>query len=301
MSFPRHRRFRLAALALLASLLPISQATAGSTAPSGDEPLFYLFHAEPLGHPAGTVSARFEYRSGERVLGADEVSLSFGGDDTLLVPIPRSLPALRSGGEVPDLKVLVFADGLLLEEFDRGSLLAYDRVLRSTHAEAIRALSMAVHQLGSKPIPTDPIMCGSPCGGGCGPFDDYDCDGVNNITDNCTDDYNPGQQNCDGDAVGDACDGSNGIFQPSGPVDTCMTDKDDHFVYITFEHHVEQLMVDVSSCGSPPHWNRWVRMDNDCIGLGDFDCCIGLRLSIVQVFDDPIAWCTNLRNQDFCH
>ena len=45
---------------------------------------------------------------------------------------------------------------------------------------------------------SDPVACEDPDGDGVYTF----CDG-----DNCPDDYNPGQENCNGDAEGDACEG----------------------------------------------------------------------------------------------
>jgi hypothetical protein len=134
------------------------------------------------------------------------------------------------------------------------------------------------------------------------PSQDYDCDGVSNANDNCTDDPNWNQSDCDGDGYGDVCDGLDGVFQPSGPVKTCMTDKDDHVVYKTFEHHVEQRLVDVTSCGSPDRWNRWIRSHAYCYGLDDQFCCEGIGTSIQQVGDSLTLWCgSSHRNIDFCH
>ncbi len=42
--------------------------------------------------------------------------------------------------------------------------------------------------------------------GQCAPLTDWDNDTVCNGVDNCPDDYNPQQQDCDGDGTGDACD-----------------------------------------------------------------------------------------------
>src|SRR5262245_35899966 len=41
---------------------------------------------------------------------------------------------------------------------------------------------------------------------------DPDNDGVPNIDDDCPFTYNPGQENCDGDASGDVCDSDNAIL-----------------------------------------------------------------------------------------
>ena len=285
---PRASAF-FATAALLASLLPISAQGAGKPGASTPEkPLFYLFRAEPLGFPTDTVSARFEYRSEDRILGADRVQLAFKGAETLKVAIPPTIWTLPLG---IDLRILVFADDLLLQDFDLGSLLAYNRVLEYT-------------QPTERPVLGYKIFCQSPCGGGCGQFDDYDCDGVNNATDNCTDDANTNQADCDNDGYGDVCDATDGIFQATGSVDTCMTDKDSHLppIYKSFEHHVEQRLVDVSSCNSPDRWNRWIRDEAYCFNLSDQSCCLGLSTSIQQVGDNPSYWCASgVRNVDFCH
>ena len=260
-------------------------------------PLFYLFSTEALGYPADVISARFEYRSGDRVLGADEILIDFGDAATLLVPFPRPLSNLSPDHPLQDLRIMVFAGDLLLSDFDHRSLLAYNRGLQYTHKEVISPPSRSLDGVREK------IYCDSPCGGGCGPWEDYDCDGVSNFSDNCNEDYNPGQQDCDGDGRGNVCDVINGVFQATGPVKTCMTDKDDHVIYFTFEHHVEQRQVDVSSCGSPDRWNRWVRSDTECFNLTDWNCCAnGIGASIEQVGDDLDLWCgSSRRNIDFCH
>lgn len=130
---------------------------------------------------------------------------------------------------------------------------------------------------------------------------DIDGDGIDNQYDNCPQTYNPNQADCDGDGIGDVCDGLNAIYQTVIAEKTCMTDKDDHLTYITFEHHVEKYQQDTSSCGAPDRWVRRIRQDNDCFNISDFNCCWGLRTSIQAVGDDPEIWCGVLRNQDKCH
>lgn len=266
--------------------------------------LYYLFTAESLDHPTGRVSARFEYRVEDRIVGTESFSVSFRGKDTALHPIPSSIASLSL--ELEDGKLWVFADDLLVNTFDRESLSAYNDVLRHTHRDEIRSVS---RQRGSarRRAPQGPnkIYCQSPCGGGCGPNDDYDCDGVRNSIDNCTDHANSNQRDCDNDGYGDVCDGLNGIFRPQGGEKTCMTDKDWRWNGAWFEHHVEQRLVDVSSCNSPDRWNRRVRSWAWCgsYSFKDKRCCEdGIGTSIEQVGDSYTYWCSReIRNRDFCH
>ncbi len=122
----------LSTVALLVSLLPVTaqdiERPASPAISAG--PLVYLFHGDALGSPSGSVSARFEYRSEHRVLGTDKFLLSFDEAKALRVPIPISI--WNFSVEL-DLRVLVFADNLLLQEFDLESLIAYNRVLAYTH------------------------------------------------------------------------------------------------------------------------------------------------------------------------
>lgn len=139
------------------------------------------------------------------------------------------------------------------------------------------------------------------CLGDC-PDHDSDGDGVLNGSDNCVFVSNPDQADCDGDGNGDACDSVNASYQTVVPEQTCWTDKDSHFGYFTFEHHVEWLERDMSSCGAPDRWQRRIREDNDCVAISDFDCCWGLRYSISAVGDDPYYWCSaGVRDTNYCN
>lgn len=137
---------------------------------------------------------------------------------------------------------------------------------------------------------------------GC-PNWDSDGDGVLNGSDNCDTVPNANQANCDGDSRGDACDNLNANYQDVTGEQTCWTDKDLHFSYFTFEHHVEWLERDVSSCGAPDRWKRRVRQDNDCtLNISDKTCCLGLRSSIEAVGDVPEYWCSaDILNHNYCH
>ena len=136
---------------------------------------------------------------------------------------------------------------------------------------------------------------------GC-PNYDSDFDGIDNGTDNCDLTPNASQADCDGDGKGDACDSENSLYQTVIAESTCMTDKDVHVGYDTWEHHVEWLERDMSSCGNPDRWRRRVRADNDCFGVPDSECCYGLYNSITAVGDSVAYWCDyDIRNHDWCH
>jgi len=134
---------------------------------------------------------------------------------------------------------------------------------------------------------------------------DSDGDGLLDPNDNCPAVPNPNQANCDGDSKGDACDNLNGIFVASAER-TCMTDKDDHVFYDSFEHHVEWVEHDTSACGAADIWHRRIRAEEDfCYDIGDEACCYGLTPSLNAVGSLPAEWCTawpnGFRNQDRCH
>lgn len=136
---------------------------------------------------------------------------------------------------------------------------------------------------------------------GC-PDYDSDGDGVNNGSDNCPEVSNPNQADCDGDGKGDLCDSVNATWQTIIAERTCMTDKDVHIGYVTFEHHVEKKQRDVSNCNQPDRWVRRIRDDNDCFNVPDLECCLGLSSSIFAVGDSPSFWCDyDIRNTDYCH
>jgi hypothetical protein len=131
---------------------------------------------------------------------------------------------------------------------------------------------------------------------------DSDGDGRFDANDNCPLDFNPDQANCDGDALGNACDPINAAYTVTVPERTCMTDKDDHFAYKTFEHKVEWMEHDGSACGAPDRWHRRIRRSEDCsFNVSDEACCRGLTASLSATGAPADQWCTIWRDQNFCH
>ena len=134
-------------------------------------------------------------------------------------------------------------------------------------------------------------------------YADSDFDGVLDPNDNCPGIANSNQANCDGDAYGNVCDNLNANYQAITAEKTCMTDKDQHTLgSFTFEHHVEWLERDMSSCGASDRWRSRIREDNTCVAISDLDCCLGLDDSIEAVGDSPSYWChQDNRNENNCH
>lgn len=287
--------FRIGRWSVANVLLLLCSAMAGNSwaaaSPSDQGGHRYWLSAAQLGTQTKVVRLRFEYRSASTVIGADDMLVSLDNAPSIAVPIPASSSYDQFMSARQALRLFVSANGLLVAVFDRDQLSAHDAAISAR-------LEPGVEQ---------GVICESPCGGGCGASQDYDCDGVANAIDNCHDDFNPDQRDCDHDGFGDVCDVIDGTFQASGPVKTCMTDKDVHLgsYYFEFEHHVEQPMADVSSCASPGFWNRWVRSTTQCGGtttVTDAFCCRnGLRASIQAVGDDVDIWCYAKRNIDYCH
>lgn len=305
----------LIAVALLTTFLP-NRVLAGepilsgeTVAPDGETPFYYPLRAGVLDHPTGEVTARIEYRSGDRVLEVQELTLDFEGREAKLLPVQPFPGVSPLAIDVPELEIYVFADGLLVEVLDRDALRTFERDLQGDRLPELRQ-SPGLRSPGFdgegtlQPVEPDALLCGSPCGGGCGPSDDFDCDGVANSVDNCTDDYNPSQADCDGDGYGDACDGQSAVYQAAGPVQTCLTysfKKDSSTEY--WDHYVEQEMEDVSACNAPNFWNRWIRHRDDCSTLFDpGTCCLHtIGDSITAVGDDKFLWCGTNRKINFCH
>jgi hypothetical protein len=130
---------------------------------------------------------------------------------------------------------------------------------------------------------------------------DSDGDGTVDGTDNCPANYNPDQADCDGDTLGNPCDPQNAIYVP-GPVQTCMTDKDEHVLYVSYEHKVEVLVQDVSACGAPSYWQRWIRETKRCVaGSSDGACCRLLTDSLNATGGQVEMWCGSWRDDNFCH
>jgi hypothetical protein len=94
---------------------------------------------------------------------------------------------------------------------------------------------------------------------------DPEADGVDWLSDNCPEAYNPNQADCDGDGKGDVCDSMNGTFVPSGKKIACASDVDRSIYETTTEVKYHQLYVDISSCHSADRWNQ-TTLRSHCYG-----------------------------------
>jgi hypothetical protein len=101
---------------------------------------------------------------------------------------------------------------------------------------------------------------------------DTDDDGVLTPDDNCPRHPNPDQADCDGDGRGDACDVDSGIWQVASDR-VCEIDEDGFPLWGHIEYYAERRLVDVSACGSPPRYERYLRDEASCFNLSPRTCC----------------------------
>jgi hypothetical protein len=130
---------------------------------------------------------------------------------------------------------------------------------------------------------------------------DSDGDGWFDVNDNCPYSFNSDQTDCDGDTLGDVCDLQNAVYV-AGPVRTCMTDRDEHVLNFRYEHKVETFVQDVSACGAPSYWQRWIRKTQQCgVGTPDGNCCRLLTPSLNETGGQVEMWCGPWRDDNLCH
>ena len=122
---------------------------------------------------------------------------------------------------------------------------------------------------------------------------DSDNDGVSNDTDNCACTANSNQADCDGDGTGTACDSLNANYYLYSE-QTCMVDRDSHFLYYELERHIDQRYVDSSSCGAPDLYDTYEDGDSAWCSnsVSEYNCC-------VNVLEETNWWCNNI-GQDYC-
>jgi len=83
---------------------------------------------------------------------------------------------------------------------------------------------------------------------------DRDDDGVLNINDNCPDDANSGQEDLDGDQIGDVCDPCNDLVYITGNSNGDVTEAGtydpaiDIFDILTFSDYIDNEITSLSSC-----------------------------------------------------
>jgi len=100
---------------------------------------------------------------------------------------------------------------------------------------------------------------------------DRDADGILNLDDNCPDSHNPGQEDLDGDQIGDACDPCNGLVYVPGNVNGDSNEENEPIIdvldvlglsdYIEDQIGNDCQMLDVLEDGMVNQWDILVLTD----------------------------------------
>ena len=123
---------------------------------------------------------------------------------------------------------------------------------------------------------------------------DPEGDGVDWLSDNCPETYNPDQTDCDGDGKGDVCDAENAIYARVSGV-RCLIDKDVHIppnYYFDLEDWWDGTYVDQSACNAPQMIKRYKNNEAHCYNVSPYDCCR-------QLIVNDHTWCSNI-DVNFC-
>jgi hypothetical protein len=136
----------------------------------------------------GADSARFVEQTldGGYILGGQNYTFAGGGNGILLLKVD-------SDGNIPDCDIITITETTITNTYVNGQ--DTNATIQSTLATITNTSVTPEDALAEMYV-----VCG------CYNPVDYDCDGILNEDDNCPDDYNPEQEDIDGDMLGDACD-----------------------------------------------------------------------------------------------
>lgn len=133
------------------------------------------------------------------------------------------------------------------------------------------------------------ITCGEY--GVCDP--DQDDDGIDDWYDNCDYNYNPPQNDCDGDGTGDICDNLNADYELQWGGQTCNIRTRSHIYGFDTTIYQEAYYEDASSCGAPPKYELWHEQTAECYFYTDrYACCVSAW---------GAALCSAYHQNDQCH
>lgn len=272
---------------------PSLQAKAGTASP-----LYYYFEAPPESAARDTFEGTFVTFLDDVPFAATDFSFGpVAGDApgvTVLAVSLETARELRQQSGAHKIEVELQIDGRAIHRFAYEELLQLNRELKqeapqqrsrelvslfaastSCDADACRdefhECKMACHNSGDPECLAECSDIYNQCMYCC--FD-ADGDGVLNCDDNCRDVANSGQEDCDGDNQGDACDPTISDLTPLSAASACQIELSDHFGY--FRVKLWGVQDATSGCIAGTCTQQVLLQNDKCYywqGLSARECC----------------------------